>query len=62
METNCLFIFGVVPLALMNVAYNDGDMTWELIWKDSRLRCIEGAETLTYNVSGKTKDINARKI
>jgi hypothetical protein len=39
----------------MNVAFTDGDMTWELIWKESRLRCIEGAETLTYNISGKAR-------
>ncbi|KAF9350496.1 hypothetical protein BGX34_001192 [Mortierella sp. NVP85] len=41
-----------VLIALMNVAFNDGDTTWELIWKESRLRCVEKAENLTYNITG----------
>ncbi|KAF9355009.1 hypothetical protein BGX34_010700 [Mortierella sp. NVP85] len=41
-----------VLIALMNLAFNDGDTTWELTWKESRLRCVEGAETATYNIPG----------
>ncbi|KAF9959409.1 hypothetical protein BGZ65_000428 [Modicella reniformis] len=41
-----------VLIALMNVAYNDADETWRIIWKESRLRYIESAEEITYNVPG----------
>ncbi|KAF9355011.1 hypothetical protein BGX34_010702 [Mortierella sp. NVP85] len=53
-----------VLIALMNSAYEDGDVTWELVWKESRLRCIEGAETLTYNIPGfrQAHDIFPEKI
>lgn len=36
------------------MGFNDGDVTWELVWKESRLRCVEGAETISYNMPGKT--------
>ncbi|KAK3828025.1 MAG: hypothetical protein J3Q66DRAFT_321646, partial [Benniella sp.] len=39
-----------VLIALMNVAFTDGDVSWKLIWRESRLRCIEGAETVSYNI------------
>ncbi|KAK3828026.1 MAG: hypothetical protein J3Q66DRAFT_321650, partial [Benniella sp.] len=39
-----------VLIALMNVAFTDGDVSWQLIWRESRLRCIEGAETVSYNI------------
>ncbi|KAI8350212.1 hypothetical protein B0O80DRAFT_458336 [Mortierella sp. GBAus27b] len=41
-----------VLIALMNVAFNDGDEKWLLTWRESRLRCIEGAETITYHIPG----------
>ncbi|KAK3828030.1 MAG: hypothetical protein J3Q66DRAFT_321662, partial [Benniella sp.] len=39
-----------VLIALMNVAFTDGDMSWKLIWRESRLQCIEGAEMASYNI------------
>ncbi|KAK3827973.1 MAG: hypothetical protein J3Q66DRAFT_409118 [Benniella sp.] len=41
-----------VLIALMNVAFNDGDMTWELEWRDIRLQYIEIAETIAYTFPG----------
>ncbi|KAK3828140.1 MAG: hypothetical protein J3Q66DRAFT_434734 [Benniella sp.] len=47
-----------VLIALMNVAFNDGDMTWELVWRESRLRCNEGAETIAYSIPGFRENYN----
>ncbi|KAK3828028.1 MAG: hypothetical protein J3Q66DRAFT_434647 [Benniella sp.] len=39
-----------VLIALMNAAFDDGDVSWELVWNESRLRCIEEAEAVSYNI------------
>ncbi|KAK3810333.1 MAG: hypothetical protein J3Q66DRAFT_352823 [Benniella sp.] len=41
-----------VLIAIMNEAFNVGDKTWLLTWKQCRLRRIEQAETITYNIPG----------
>ncbi|KAG0195745.1 hypothetical protein BGX33_002655, partial [Mortierella sp. NVP41] len=41
-----------VLIALVNEAINDGDKTWELHWLNNRLRYIESAENLTYDIPG----------
>ncbi|KAF9940182.1 hypothetical protein BGZ67_008223 [Mortierella alpina] len=39
-----------VLIGLVNLAFNDGDRTWRLVWLENRLRYIESAENLTYMV------------
>ncbi|KAF9138834.1 hypothetical protein BGX30_008713 [Mortierella sp. GBA39] len=41
-----------VLIALINHAIDDGDRTWELDWLNNRMRYIESAENLTYDISG----------
>ncbi|KAG0282581.1 hypothetical protein BGZ96_000325 [Linnemannia gamsii] len=41
-----------VLIALINHAIDDGDRTWELDWLYNRMRYIESAENLTYDVPG----------
>ncbi|KAF9989945.1 hypothetical protein BGZ75_004333 [Mortierella antarctica] len=41
-----------VLIGLVNLAFNDGDRTWRLVWLENRLRYIESAENLTYMVPG----------
>ncbi|KAF8924959.1 hypothetical protein BGZ58_001269 [Dissophora ornata] len=41
-----------VLIALINVAFIKGDDSWRLVWIDSRLRCIESAENLSYHIPG----------
>jgi hypothetical protein len=48
----CSFDFLLLFLALINHAIDDGDRTWELDWLQNRMRYIESAENLTYDVPG----------
>ncbi|KAF9958915.1 hypothetical protein BGZ70_009048 [Mortierella alpina] len=41
-----------VLIGLVNLAFNDGDRTWRLVWSKNRLRYIESAENLSYRVPG----------
>ncbi|KAF9274975.1 hypothetical protein BGZ68_000210 [Mortierella alpina] len=41
-----------VLIGLVNLAFNDGDKTWRLVWLKNRLRYIESAENLSYRVPG----------
>ncbi|KAG0002382.1 hypothetical protein BGZ65_002685 [Modicella reniformis] len=41
-----------VLIALINVAFSDGEETWLLVWRQNRLRYIEAAEILTYHIPG----------
>ncbi|KAK3848232.1 MAG: hypothetical protein J3R72DRAFT_430160, partial [Linnemannia gamsii] len=41
-----------VLIALMNNAINDGDQTWQLEWLEYRMRYVESAENLTYDIPG----------
>ncbi|KAF9949936.1 hypothetical protein BGZ72_008322 [Mortierella alpina] len=41
-----------VLIGLVNLAFNDGDRTWRLVWLKNRLRYIESAENLSYRVPG----------
>ncbi|KAF9932264.1 hypothetical protein FBU30_008559 [Linnemannia zychae] len=41
-----------VLIALINHAIDDGDRTWELDWLQNRMRYIESAENLTYDIPG----------
>ncbi|KAF9932273.1 hypothetical protein FBU30_008568 [Linnemannia zychae] len=38
--------------ALINNAIDDGDKTWELDWLQNRMRYVESAENLTYDLPG----------
>ena len=35
------------------MAFDDAAETWELVWMENKLRYIERAETITYNIPGK---------
>ncbi|KAF9361006.1 hypothetical protein BGX34_007377 [Mortierella sp. NVP85] len=39
-------------ISLINVAFDDAAETWELVWMENKLRYIERAETITYNIPG----------
>ena len=39
-------------LALLNVAYNSGDMSWRQVWLRNRMRVVENAENMSYNIPG----------
>ncbi|KAF9911917.1 hypothetical protein EC991_001823 [Linnemannia zychae] len=41
-----------VLIALVNNAINDGDQTWQLDWLEYRMRYVESAENMTYDISG----------
>ncbi|KAF9911927.1 hypothetical protein EC991_001833 [Linnemannia zychae] len=41
-----------VLIALINNAINDGDQTWQLDWMDYRMRYVESAENMTYDIPG----------
>ncbi|KAF9935361.1 hypothetical protein FBU30_003151 [Linnemannia zychae] len=41
-----------VLIALINVAFAKGDDGWKLAWVENRLRYIESAENLSYNIPG----------
>ncbi|KAF9402548.1 hypothetical protein BGX21_009703 [Mortierella sp. AD011] len=41
-----------VLIALINVAFSTGDETWLSVWTENRLRYVESAESLTYNIPG----------
>ncbi|KAG0248844.1 hypothetical protein BG011_009863 [Mortierella polycephala] len=41
-----------VLIGLINVAFNDGDKTWRLIWLENRLHYVESAENITYDIPG----------
>ncbi|KAK3841087.1 MAG: hypothetical protein J3R72DRAFT_445923, partial [Linnemannia gamsii] len=41
-----------VLIALINHAIDDGDRTWELDWLQNRMRYVESAENLTYDIPG----------
>ncbi|KAF9353151.1 hypothetical protein BGX34_011781 [Mortierella sp. NVP85] len=39
-------------ISLISSAFDDASNTWELVWLDNKLRYIERAETITYNIPG----------
>ncbi|KAF9355058.1 hypothetical protein BGX26_007021 [Mortierella sp. AD094] len=39
-----------VLIALINVAFNDSDITWRLAWLENRMRFLESAENLSYHI------------
>ncbi|KAF9177993.1 hypothetical protein BGZ50_008170, partial [Haplosporangium sp. Z 11] len=41
-----------VLIALINKAFEDGDVTWRLTWLENRLRVIESVENITYHIPG----------
>ncbi|KAF9133266.1 hypothetical protein BGW39_010184 [Mortierella sp. 14UC] len=41
-----------VLIALINNAINDGDQTWQLDWLQYRMRYVESAENLSYDIPG----------
>ncbi|KAG0227939.1 hypothetical protein BGX31_006787 [Mortierella sp. GBA43] len=41
-----------VLIAPINVAFNNADEVWMMAWTKNRLRCIQEAETLSYNIPG----------
>ncbi|KAF9342285.1 hypothetical protein BGX26_007870, partial [Mortierella sp. AD094] len=41
-----------VLIALINVAFTKGDDGWRLSWVGNRLRYIEDAENMSYNITG----------
>ncbi|KAG0263702.1 hypothetical protein BG011_008305 [Mortierella polycephala] len=41
-----------VLIALINLAFVDGDETWRLEWLQNRLRVIESVENLTFHIPG----------
>ncbi|CAO3570419.1 unnamed protein product [Mortierella alpina] len=41
-----------VLIALLNVAFIKGDERWFLVWNESRLRSIEAAENMSYEIPG----------
>ncbi|KAF9133267.1 hypothetical protein BGW39_010185 [Mortierella sp. 14UC] len=41
-----------VLIALINNAINDGDQTWQLDWLEYRMRYVESAENMTYDIPG----------
>ncbi|KAF9215385.1 hypothetical protein BGZ59_001506 [Podila verticillata] len=41
-----------VLIALINVAFTNGDESWRFIWHDNRLRYIEAAENVTLSIPG----------
>ncbi|KAG0208467.1 hypothetical protein BGX33_006225 [Mortierella sp. NVP41] len=41
-----------VLIALINNAINDGDQAWQLDWLQNRMRYIESAENMTYDIPG----------
>lgn len=41
-----------VLIALVNVAFTNGDESWRFIWHDNRLRYIEAAENVTLCIPG----------
>ncbi|KAF9290209.1 hypothetical protein BGZ68_007680 [Mortierella alpina] len=41
-----------VLIALINVAFSDGDETWSRVWTFNRLHVIESAENLSYQIPG----------
>ncbi|KAF9577136.1 hypothetical protein BGW38_007846, partial [Lunasporangiospora selenospora] len=53
-----------VLIALINKAFEKGDDGWRLKWVENRLRYIESAENLSYNIPGfrKKYDIFPKEI
>ncbi|KAG0272601.1 hypothetical protein BGZ95_011621 [Linnemannia exigua] len=41
-----------VLIALINNAISDGDQTWQLDWLEYRMRYVESAENMTYDIPG----------
>ncbi|KAF9083220.1 hypothetical protein BGX27_004220, partial [Mortierella sp. AM989] len=39
-------------IAWVNAAYNRGEETWHQVWLESRLRCVETAENISYFIPG----------
>ncbi|KAG0055687.1 hypothetical protein BGZ83_007694 [Gryganskiella cystojenkinii] len=53
-----------VLIALINIAFADGDTTWQLVWLQNRLSYIESAENMSYIIPGlrENYDIFPREI
>jgi hypothetical protein len=48
-----VFVFFILCVALINNAITDGDQSWQLDWMEYRMRYIESAENMTYDIPGK---------
>ncbi|KAK3848273.1 MAG: hypothetical protein J3R72DRAFT_430324 [Linnemannia gamsii] len=46
-----ILMFNVL-IALINHAIDDGDQTWQLDWLQNRMRYVESAENLSYDIPG----------
>jgi hypothetical protein len=51
-----LFFYCPIALALLNAAFINGDMSWHQVWLRNRMRVVESAENMSYNIPG-TKSI-----
>ncbi|KAG0327835.1 hypothetical protein BGZ99_006789 [Dissophora globulifera] len=47
-----------VLIALINLAFDDGDTTWQLVWLQNRLWYIESAENMSYHIPGLRENYN----
>ncbi|KAG0303889.1 hypothetical protein BGZ98_006173 [Dissophora globulifera] len=43
---------------LINLAFDDGDTTWKLVWLQNRLWFIESAENMSYHIPGLRENCN----
>ncbi|KAF9904362.1 hypothetical protein EC991_002814 [Linnemannia zychae] len=41
-----------VLIALLNVAFNNGDLSWQQVWLRNRMRVVENAENMSYEIPG----------
>ncbi|KAG0316062.1 hypothetical protein BGZ97_007482 [Linnemannia gamsii] len=41
-----------VLIALLNAAFINGDMSWHQVWLRNRMRVVESAENMSYNIPG----------
>ncbi|KAG0279108.1 hypothetical protein BGZ95_002244 [Linnemannia exigua] len=41
-----------VLIALLNVAFNNGDISWQQVWLRNRMRVVESAENMSYQIPG----------
>ncbi|KAK3807191.1 MAG: hypothetical protein J3R72DRAFT_499487 [Linnemannia gamsii] len=47
-----------VLIALLNVAFNNGDVSWHQVWLRNRMRVIESAENMSHQIPGFRKAHN----
>jgi len=49
-------------IALINVAFDDAKDIWKLVWMENKLRYIERAESITYNIPGKVDMVDRFRV